>query len=159
MKNKLTYLIAPAVLCWCFFYLQGCKEPLIEDNNLLTSDDNLNLAKDTLQVKVFSEYEKPLNSNGVSVGLLGNLSDPNFGNTVAGFYAQCQLTSNNIYFGDSATLALDSAFLILKYNGVYGKFDQPVDINLYELSQSMSGSTIYKRPRAGRAGVSVPRSR
>ena len=83
----------------------------------------------------------------------------NFGNTVAGFYAQCQLTSNNIYFGDSATLALDSAFLILKYNGVYGKFDQPVDINLYELSQSMSGSTIYKRPRAGRAGVSVPRSR
>ena len=146
MKNKLTYLIAPAVLCWCFFYLQGCKEPLIEDKNLLTSDDNLDLAKDTLQVKVFSEYEKPLNSNGVSVGLLGNLSDPNFGNTFAGFYAQCQLTSNNIYFGDSATLALDSAFLMLKYNGVYayGKFDQPVDINLYELSQSMNDSTIYK---------------
>lgn len=146
MKNKLTFLIAPAVLCWCLFYLQGCKEPLIEDNNLLTSDDNLNLAKDTLSVKVFSEFEQPLYSNGVSVGLLGSLNDPNFGKTFAGFYAQCQLTSNNIYFGD--TPVLDSAFLMIKYNGVYGKFDQPVDINVFELSQSINDSTKYKTNEA-----------
>ncbi len=142
MKNKLTFLIAPAVLCWCLFYLQGCKEPLIEDNNLLTSDDNLNLAKDTLSVKVFSEFEKPLNSNGVAVGLLGSIADPNFGNTFAGFYAQCQLNSNNIYFGE--TPVLDSAFLMLKYNGVYGKFDKPVDVSVYELAQNMNDSTTYK---------------
>jgi len=142
LKNKLTFFIAPVVLCWCLFYLQGCKEPLIEDDNLLTSDDNLNLAKDTLTVKVFSEFEAPLKSNGVSVGLLGSIDDPNFGKTFAGFYAQCQLVSNNVYFGSNPVL--DSAFLMLKYNGSYGKFDQPVDINVFELSQDLSSSATYK---------------
>jgi hypothetical protein len=141
LKNKLTYLIAPAVLCWCLFYLQGCKEPLIKENNLLTSDDNLNLAKDTLSVKVFSEFEKPLNSNGVAVGLLGSINDPNFGKTFASFYAQCQLTSNNIYFG--VLPEFDSEFLMVQYNGQYGKFSDPVDVNVYELSQDLNDSTTY----------------
>ena len=142
MKNKLTFLMAPVFLCWCLFYLQGCKDPLLENNKLLTSDDDLNLAKDTLAVKVFSEFEKPLNSNGVGVGLLGSIADPNFGNTFAGFYAQCQLTSNNIYFGEQKVL--DSAFLMLQYNGVYGKFNQPVDVSVFELAQDLNDSTTYK---------------
>lgn len=141
-KHKLSFLLAPVVICWCLFCLQGCKEPLIEDDNLLTSDDNLNLAKDTLYAKVFSEFEEPLKSSGVSVGILGSLADPNFGKTYAGFYAQCQLTSNNIYFGENPVI--DSAFLIIKYNGSYGRFDQPVDINLFELSQDMNDSSTYK---------------
>lgn len=141
LKKKILYILAPAILCWCLFYLQGCKEPIIEDNNLLTSDDNLNLDRDTLQIKAFSEFVKPLTSSSASVGLLGNLTDPNFGKTFAGFYGQCQLTSNNINFGEGATL--DSAFLMLPYNGVYGKFDQPVDINVFELSQSISSATSY----------------
>lgn len=143
MKNKLILIIAPAfIFCWCFFSLQGCKQPLIEDKNLLTSDDNLNLAKDTLDVKVLSEFELPLASNGISNGVLGTISDPNFGNTYAGFYAQCQLTSNNIYFGVAPVL--DSAVLTLKYNGIYGKFDQPVTVSVFELAQSMSDATTYK---------------
>ena len=153
MKNKFSFIVAPAVLfCWCFFSLQGCKEPLIEDTNLLTSDDNLNLAKDTLHVKVFSEFEQPLNSNGISNGVLGTITDPNFGTTYAGFYAQCQLTTNNIYFGE--TPVLDSAVLTLKYNGTYGKFDQPVTISVFELSQSINDSTTYKTNDA--FAVNVP---
>lgn len=144
LKKNIIYILAPAVLCWCLFYLQGCKEPLIEDSNLLTSDDNLNLAKDTVYVKAFSEFVPPLVSNGVSVGLVGNLTDPNFGKTFASFYAQTQLTSNNIYFGDVNDLALDSAFLILQYAGVYGKLDQPMDINVFELTQDMSSTVTYK---------------
>jgi hypothetical protein len=152
LKKKIIYILAPAVLCWCFFYLQGCKEPIIEDNNLLTSDDNLNLDRDTLHIKAYSEFVQPLTASSASVGLLGNLTDPNFGKTYAGFYGQCQLTSNNIYFGDS--VVLDSAFLMLPYNGVYGKFDQPVDINVFELSQSISSSTTYTTTDA--FSVNVP---
>ena len=141
-NTKLSYIIAPVVLCWCLFYLQGCKDPLIEDNKLLTPDDDLNLAKDTLSVKVFSEFQEPVNSNGVGLGVLGSVSDPNFGNTFAGVYARCLLTTNNVYFGDNPEL--DSAFLMVQYAGVYGKFDQPVDISVYELNQDMSDSTAYK---------------
>lgn len=135
-------MIAPAVFCWCFFSLQGCKEPIIEDTNLLTGDDDLSLSKDTLNVKVFSEYEQAVASNNVTVGVIGSVSDPNFGNTYGSFYAQCQLTSNNISFGDAPVL--DSVVLSLKYAGTYGKFDLPLTVSVYELSQSMNDSTAYK---------------
>ena len=57
---------------------------MIEDSNLLTSEDDLNLAKDTLLIKAFSQYEVPLRSSGVSTGVLGSIDDPNFGKTYAG---------------------------------------------------------------------------
>ncbi len=120
----------------------GCKNPVIEDKTLLTKDDNLNLSKDTLHAKVFSEFEKPINSNGVSTGLLGTLTDPNFGSTYAGFYAQFRLTSNNIYFGEVPVL--DSAVLTLKYLATYGNFTQSQTIKVYELSESMVDSLTYK---------------
>ncbi len=153
MKNKFRLVTAPAViLCWCFIFFQGCKEPLIEDDNLLTPDDELNLAKDTLHVKVFSEFEEAFAAYGVSAGVLGTLTDPNFGNTYSSFYAQCRLTSNNVTFG--ANPVLDSAVLTLKYAGVYGKFDQPVTVSAYELTQSMDESSKYKTNDA--FSVSVP---
>lgn len=142
LRKYFTYIIAPAVFCWCLFSLQACKEPIIEDTNLLTGDDDLGLAKDTLHTKVYTDYEQAVAANNVTVGVLGTISDVNFGNTYAGFYAQCQLTSNNISFGESPVL--DSVVLSLKYNGTYGKFDQPVTVSVYELSQMLNDSTSYK---------------
>ena len=142
MKHTFKFLIAPAIICWCFFSIQGCKEPLIEDNNLLTTDDDLSIAKDTLHAKVFSVFEKPIASNGVTVGVLGTLTDVNFGSVQASFYAQCQLTTNNISFGTSPVL--DSVVLTLKYGGKYGAFDQGVTVSVYELNQLLTDSTIYR---------------
>lgn len=133
---------APAILtCWCFFILTGCKDPAIEDKDLLNSDDNINLAKDTLHFKVQTLAETNLASNGVSIGLVGNLTDPVFGTTVAGFYGQPRITSNNISFGENPVL--DEVYLSLVYSGKYGNFDQPVDLNVYELSQSLIDSVKY----------------
>lgn len=142
MKNKLTLLIAPALLCWCFFYLQGCKEPLIEDTDLLTLDDNLDLAKDTLHTKVFTLYQDPLESYGVSAGVLGTVTDVNFGTSYASLYAQCGLSSNNITFGDGAQL--DSVVLSLRYLTTYGKFTLPLNVSVYEVTQNMIDSFKYK---------------
>lgn len=134
-------------ICWCLFYLSACKDPIINDTDLLTSDDDLSLAKDTLSIKSFSVFEQPLASNGVTVGVLGNLSDdPNFGKTSAGFYGQCRLSANNITFGAGAQL--DSAFITFAYNGKYGKFDQPVNLIVYELNQSLIDSVTYKTNEA-----------
>lgn len=142
LKKSFTLFIAPAFICWCFFSLMGCKNPVIEDKDLLTTDDNLDLAKDTLHVKVFSQFETPITSSGVSTGTVGTLTDPNFGTTYASFYAQCRLTSNNINFGTAPVL--DSAVLTLKYIGTYGKFTQAQNVNVYELNESMSDSVSYK---------------
>lgn len=139
-------------ICWCLFYLAGCKEPIINDSDLLTNDDDLSLAKDTLSIRAFSLFEQPLASNGVSVGVLGNFDDPNFGKTSAGFYGQCRLSANNVTFGSGAQL--DSAFLTFAYNGKYGKFDQPVNLVVYELSQSLVDSLPYKTNEA--FAVNIP---
>lgn len=130
----------------------GCKNPAIEDKTLLTKDDNLLLAKDTLHVKVFSEFEKPLAANGISTGVLGTITDPNFGTTYASFYAQCRLTSNNINFGTNPVL--DSAVLTLKYLSTYGKLTMPVNVNVYELSESMVDSVAYNTNQS--FGVNIP---
>lgn len=145
--------MAPAaILCWCLFLLTGCKDPVIENGDLLTNDDELNLAKDTLHVKVFSEFVMPLQSNGVTTGVVANLTDPNFGKTTAGLYAQCLLTSNNINFGTTAVL--DSAVLMLGYSDRYGKFDNPVTLSAYELSDNMIDSVSYYTNTS--FGVTVP---
>lgn len=144
LKSEIKSLLqtAPAaIFCWCLLFLWGCKDPVIENNSLLNGE-NVDLAKDTLDVKVFSEFVDPISSNGVSLGLAGNLYDQNFGKTIAGTYMQCLLSTSNVTFG-SAPL-LDSAIFTLAYNGQYGKFDVPVDIALFELSQNMSDSTTYK---------------
>ncbi len=142
MKNTFRILIAPAVICWCFFSFTGCKNPAIEDKDLLTKDDYLNLAKDTLHVKVFSEFEQPVNASAVSVGLLGTLTDPNFGSTYSSFYARFRLTSNNLDFGLNPEI--DSAVLTLKYYNSYGKLTLPQNVKVYELTESMIDSVTYK---------------
>lgn len=140
------------LLCWCLFFLPGCKEPLIEDTDLLTEDDNLNLTKDTFYLRCFSEFQQPLSSNGVTVGVLGNMVDPNFGKTFAGFYTQCRLSANNVSFGVGAVL--DSAVITFAYNGKYGKFDQPVNLAVYELNQDLVDSFAYKTTDA--LSVNIP---
>lgn len=141
MKSIFVRYIAPAVFCWCLFSLSACKDPAIEDNSLLTDDDNLNLAKDTLYAKVVTVFQEPLGSNGVSTGVLANLSDPNYGKTQAGVYAQLRLTSNNTNFGTNPQL--DSVVLTMAYTDKYGKFDIPVNVSVYELSESLLDSVTY----------------
>lgn len=146
MKFKYISYIAPAVFCWCLFSLSACKDPAIEDDSLLTGDDDLNLAKDTLYTKVFSVFEEPLASNGISVGVLANISDPTYGKTQAGVYAQVRLSSNNVNFGTNAVL--DSVVFTLAYADKYGKFDIPVNVNVYELADNLNDSTTYKTNQA-----------
>lgn len=141
LKSIFVRYIAPAVFCWCLFSLSACKDPAIEDDSLLTDDDNLNLGRDTLYAQVYNLYQEPLGSNGVSTGVLANFSDPNFGKTQAGVYAQIRLSSNNTNFGVNAQL--DSVVLTMAYADKYGKFDIPVNVSVYELDQSLVDSTVY----------------
>jgi hypothetical protein len=133
--------LAPVVLCWCLFLLGACKDPIIESTDLLTTDDQLGLGKDTLYPVAVNLFETPFISSGLSTGVLGSMDDPYFGKTYCSVYAQCRLDANNIYFGVNPVL--DSAVLTLGYNGKYGKFDAPVQLVAFELAQSMDASASY----------------
>lgn len=142
VRPKAIHIKAPTLFIgWCLFILCGCKDPAIEDSRLLTGDDNLNLMRDTLQVTVANFFETGIVSGNISTGFLGNITDPAFGKTLAGIYAQCRINSNNLSFGENPQL--DSVVLSLRYSGLYGKFNIPVNVNVYELSQSIIDSGAY----------------
>lgn len=114
---------------------------MVESTDLLTTDDQLGMGKDTVYPIAFNLFEEPFVSSGLSTGVLGSMNDPSFGKTFCSVYAQCRLGANNIYFGENPVL--DSAVLTLGYNGKYGKFDQPVQLLVFELAQSLDPSATY----------------
>jgi hypothetical protein len=124
------------------FFVEGCKEPTIEDSSLLTSDDELVLGTaDTLSIFTALLQETPQNTGGANVGILGSITDPVFGTTAVSFSSQFRLITNNISFGTS--LVLDSCVLSLRYKSLYANFTQPVNVSVYELSQDLNVSTVY----------------
>ncbi len=142
MKNKLTFYIAPAILlCWCLFSIQSCKDPVIQSKNLLTKSDTLNLAKDTLAIVCTTLQQNHLGSSGIIDGMLGSMSDHNFGVTYAGFYAQCALTTTSPTFGTRPIL--DSVVLSLAFDAPYGNCSKPINIYVYELNQDLSATAPY----------------
>ncbi len=142
MKNKLNFYIAPAILiCWCLFSIQSCKDPVILSKNLLTKSDTLNLAKDTLAIVCTTVLQNNLSSSGIIDGILGSMSDHNFGVTYAGFYAQCALTTTSPTFGTKPIL--DSVVLSLGFDAPYGSCSKPVNIYVYELNQDLLTTGNY----------------
>ncbi len=136
-----------------FFLSNGCKDPIIEDTDLLTADDELNLAKDSLNVKVFSFYEEKTAGNTSSTAVLGSMNDPAFGKTYGSFYTQLRLGSNNVTFGTNPVI--DSAVLSFAYGSSYGSFKNGMTINVFEINQSILDSTTYYTSDA--FSVNIPR--
>lgn len=148
MKKKIQIVAVGLLLAAIFFGAEGCKEPVIEDKNLLTGDDDLLLGTaDTLTVQSFLLSESPQKSNGVAGGILGSATDPVVGSTFAGFYANFRTTTNNINFGSN--LELDSAVLVLKYRGKYGKFTQPIGVSVYEISERITTNEYFTNSSFG----------
>jgi hypothetical protein len=71
------------------FLSNGCKDPIIEDTDLLTADDELNLAKDSLNVKALSVYEEKTAGNTSSTAVLGSMNDPPLAKPTARFTPSC----------------------------------------------------------------------
>lgn len=73
--------------------------------------------------------------------LLGSAHDDVFGTQTAGFLSQFRLTSSNVDFGNE--IALDSAILILKYDGYYGDTLTPQHLRVYELLEDLVYDSTY----------------
>lgn len=83
-----------------------------------------------------------ISTKSATLSMLGNLNDPHFGNSDLSFYTQVGLTSNSLQWGEGATT--DSIVLQMVYSGYYGDTLTPLTINVYEVTEDMSGdSTGY----------------
>ncbi len=73
--------------------------------------------------------------------LLGNIWDPIFGETKAGFTSQVDLPTQNVNFGSN--LSLDSLVLVLRLNNYYGDTTTKLRFKVFELNETLYKDTSY----------------
>jgi hypothetical protein len=103
---------------------------------------------DTLTVTAYSVREDSVRTDEPARMLLGSISDPVFGITVAGFYTQIRLSTNAPNFG--ANPVLDSLVLQMAYNGHYGDTSTLQTMRVYEMNEQIFlDSTYYSTRQIG----------
>ena len=104
---------------------------------LLPSTDAFN-TKDTILDVETETVDKPdtLRVYGTDDHVVGTITnDPVFGTTTASMYFQLKPSFFPFYFkGSIDSVIVDSAVLILKYNGYYGDTTKPVTLNVKRIS-------------------------
>lgn len=119
-------------------FLANCeKEPSLDGES---SGDKLERV-DSLQVVAYTESGTPRDALNEGDVVLGKLTDPRFGESVASFYTQLRLTTNSFIPG--ANPILDSAFLEIRIESVFGPLDIPLDIEIYELTEEIALTSSY----------------
>lgn len=138
----LTYSKRKALMLSVIFFtaLFSCKKdgelyPKFNAENLVVS------FTDTLSITTKVLKDDSINTFNVSSNLLGVYNDSIFGLSSASFYSEITLSGANVNFG--ANPVIDSIVLSLKYKSAgdfYGELFTPMDINVYELTQEISGT-------------------
>lgn len=126
-------------------FLLSCKKPENEIGLELQPDEELISLNytDTFTVEAFTVNEDSLRSDELSLSLAGNYIDPALGAVSAGFYSHIRLSTNNVDFGDSKYVLIDSLVLSLVYEGAYYGNLNPQEWEVYELSEDMVVDSVY----------------
>ncbi len=82
-----------------------------------------------------------LTSEKRSAVLLGQMQDPVFGESNAGFLTQLRLSSNDVAFGEN--VQVDSVVLILKYLSYYGDTTSLQNIRVFEMMDDLAYDSTY----------------
>tara|TARA_R110001592_G_scaffold155956_1_gene386065 strand:+ start:1596 stop:2936 length:1341 start_codon:yes stop_codon:yes gene_type:complete len=144
MNNTIirTYSKRKALMLSVIFFtvLFSCKK----DGDLYPKFNAENIAvsfTDTFSIYTKVIRDDSLNAFNVSSNLLGIYNDSIFGLSSASFYSEITLSGANVNFGANAII--DSIILSLKYKSpsdFYGELFTPMDINVYQLTQEISGT-------------------
>ena len=143
-KRKRCILLIASVLVVSFF---SCKDELGDVGLNLHQDELLNTTFfDTATITAYTAKNDSLITSmypfsNVSLNLLGDIKDPVFGRTKAGFYTQFCLSASNVDFKNNAYA--DSLVLYLAYGGHYGDTMQTLRIRVYELEERLEADKIY----------------
>lgn len=135
MKRRCSiFIIILAVL------ISSCKKD-IDTIGLNLQDGTLGNAYVEIPLSAYSTVEDSLFTKNLLYTLLGEIHDPVFGTTKAGFCAQFALQGSNTTFGDN--LSLDSVVLTLQYGGYYGDTLSGLHLEVYELNEALTNAQYY----------------
>ncbi len=120
----------------------ACKKRIDPEDSLLGNNAKPNISySDSLLPSVSSVREDPIRTSNLSYNLVGNITDPVFGQSYAETYAQLLTSSSSIDFGRNPTL--DSVVLYLKVLEFYGNTSTPLNFVIRELDEAMDSDKEY----------------
>lgn len=120
--------------------LCSCKKD-IDTIGLNLQDGNLGNAYTEIPLTAHSILEDSLYTKNLLYTLLGEIHDPVFGTTSAGFCSQFALQGNSTQFGSAPEL--DSVILTLQYADYYGDTLSGLQIEVYELNEQLNKAQYY----------------
>jgi len=138
--KKILLCIVTALICAMFASCTNGSSPIGLD---LIDDQLATDYTDTITLQAYSMLEDTINTTQSSADLLGSLSDPVFGNSRAGIYAQLALTGSSVNFGSNPII--DSVVFTLQLSGYYGDTNSLVGIRVHKLTGDMSTETQYQQ--------------
>lgn len=120
--------------------LCSCKKD-IDAIGLNLQDGTLGNAYVEIPLTAYSVLEDSLFTKNLLYTLLGEIHDPVFGTTQAGFCTQFALQGSNTTLGEN--LSIDSVVLTLQYGGYYGDTLSGLRLEVYELSEQLTKAQYY----------------
>jgi hypothetical protein len=115
------------------------KDVLPQDQNIAGQYvDTFSILMNTLRIDSTQTYK-------LSRCLFGNYVDEQFGHIYAETYIQPRLSGSNVTFGaNPAKLSLDSIVLTLDLADFYGRYNDPIPLNIYEITEAFAtDSSLY----------------
>ena len=135
-----SFLIIQPILVGILLF-SGCKVPDELGLNVLPPGDQLQTEfSDTSTLITTILLEDSLQTDELSLQLLGCINDPTFGIANASIYTQVNLAGTPA-FGTNPIA--DSLVLVLGYNSIYGDSSEAQSVNVYHLTSDMSIDSTY----------------
>jgi len=143
---RLKAFFYPLLIISSFFFWQSCTTELDTiGQDIIDGQLGVN-ATDTLTIKGVTQSEDSVPSSLAQRNLLGFYSDEVFGNTLAGIYTEAIPPSPTFDIaGERAPeeILVDSVVLSLAWINYFGDPDAKLNLNVYELSDTIPEGTIY----------------
>ena len=152
LLNTFRLTFFSAILCFAV----SCEEdPTIIGKKILPSSDFVTvISTDTISVSSYTMYTDSVASSNPSYSYLGQIYDPYFGTTTAGFVTQLRLTESGV---DEFFTVVDSVKLCLTFTNVQGNTGAGHILKLSEIAEQIyNDSTYYSNKSVLLTGYDVP---
>ncbi|MCB9231711.1 MAG: DUF4270 family protein [Bacteroidia bacterium] len=125
-------------------FFAACKDQTRTGLGILPDDDIVNaLYLDTFSLEMQTIILDSTPTSKLNHVLFGNAIDPEFGRIDARAYLQFVLpSSKEVNFGDTSSITVDSVFLKLDLSDVYGRHNNPIRIQVYEITDDSFSDTV-----------------
>ena len=125
-------------------FFTACTPPNDAGLEVLPDDDLISANYvDTFTVDMGTIVVDSVLTERLSRVMVGNYLDEQLGHIYAESYLQLRLTGSNLTFGDDpAFLSLDSIVLRLDLTGFFGRYSDPIPLEVREITQNFPQDTV-----------------